>query len=312
MNRYLFTSLLFFPFASLSQDPHFTQNYLTPLQLNPAFAGSAGLSRFVTTYRNQWPGLQGNYVTYNFSYDQPIHRIKSGIGINLMHDAQGGGILKSTWLGFIYCKNIFLNERIILRPSFQASFFQKTIDWSKATFGDMIDPRYGFIYNTREVPVANGKSGIDFSTGLLINNEKWNAGIGIHHLTQPDEGLLGSSKLPRKYSIHGSYVFSKTDSSKFSFAPSVLLKWQGPFQSQIFTANFIHKNLRWGIGYRTGDAVLLMLGLGSKYFRFSYSYDLTISELSTATGGTHEMTMAILLNHKNKVAKGLSIKEVLF
>jgi glycosyltransferase involved in cell wall biosynthesis len=46
--------------------------------------------------------------------------------------------------------------------------FQKYLDWSKLTFGDMIDPRRGFIYQTGDVPRGNGKRGyFDASAGFV-------------------------------------------------------------------------------------------------------------------------------------------------
>ena len=69
-----------------AQDPQFTQFYANPLYLNPAFAGSHGCPRFATNYRNEWPSLSGNYVTYSVSYDQYFKTISGGIGVIATHD----------------------------------------------------------------------------------------------------------------------------------------------------------------------------------------------------------------------------------
>jgi len=69
-----------------AQDPQFTQFYANPIYLNPAFAGSNGCPRFAMNYRNQWPSLSGNYVTYSASYDQYFKNINGGIGVIGMHD----------------------------------------------------------------------------------------------------------------------------------------------------------------------------------------------------------------------------------
>jgi hypothetical protein len=47
------------------------------------------------------------------------------------------------------------------------------LDWSDLTFGDMIDPQQGFIYNTQEDLVNNPttKSFPDFSAGILGYSE---------------------------------------------------------------------------------------------------------------------------------------------
>ena len=50
----------------------------------------------------------------------------------------------------------------------RATWFQKFLDWDKLTFGDMIDPRRGFIYQTGDVPRGNGRRGfLMHQLGLL-------------------------------------------------------------------------------------------------------------------------------------------------
>ena len=76
-------------FTAYGQDPQFTQFYANPLYLNPAFAGSYGCPRFNMNYRNEWPSLSSNYVTYSVSYDQYFKNISGGIGVIATHDQQG-------------------------------------------------------------------------------------------------------------------------------------------------------------------------------------------------------------------------------
>ena len=58
-----------------AQDPTFTQFYANPLYLNPAFAGSNKCPRISMNYRNEWPQLTGNYVTYSLAYDSYVKNI---------------------------------------------------------------------------------------------------------------------------------------------------------------------------------------------------------------------------------------------
>jgi type IX secretion system PorP/SprF family membrane protein len=72
-----------------SQDLHFTQFYANPLYLNPAYAGSVRCPRFVANYRNQWPGLAGNFVTYSASFDRHLDDLNGGIGVMFTSDRAG-------------------------------------------------------------------------------------------------------------------------------------------------------------------------------------------------------------------------------
>src|SRR5687767_14165804 len=99
--------LLLLPsFSVKGQDPHFTQFYANPLYLNPAFAGSAHCPRINLNYRNQWPALQGQFITSSFSYDQQISSISSGIGLMALTDNAGEGTLNTTNLSGIYAYQV--------------------------------------------------------------------------------------------------------------------------------------------------------------------------------------------------------------
>ena len=93
--------IILFAFAISSsfveaQDPTFTQFFSNPIYLNPALAGSSGCPRFAMNYRNEWPQLTGNYVTYSAAYDTYAKSISGGIGILAMHDQQGQGTISTS------------------------------------------------------------------------------------------------------------------------------------------------------------------------------------------------------------------------
>src|SRR6056297_1942076 len=77
IRHFLILSTLFLGWASTSfgQDIHFSQFYLSPLNLNPAMTGVMNCNiRLTANYRNQWASvLKSNaYSTYSVSYDQRI------------------------------------------------------------------------------------------------------------------------------------------------------------------------------------------------------------------------------------------------
>ena len=52
-----------------SQDPHFSQYYETPLQINPAMTGVNGDLRVLANYRDQWRSVSKPFTTYAFSIE---------------------------------------------------------------------------------------------------------------------------------------------------------------------------------------------------------------------------------------------------
>src|SRR5438105_4751991 len=145
LKRLLLVFLLLNTFQALAQDPEFTQFYANPLYLNPAFAGSARCPRLNLNYRNQWPALTGTFVTYSASYDQYFEGISGGLGLLVLNDKAGEGTLTSSYSSLIYAYQLNITREFSIRTGLQATYAQKTLDVDKLTFGDQIDPRYGFI-----------------------------------------------------------------------------------------------------------------------------------------------------------------------
>lgn len=97
------------------------------------------------------------------------------------------------------------------------------------------------------------------------------------------------------YAVTMGYTY-QTKNKKVSVTPSVLLRKQQDFYAVMLSSAFRYKWMLTGIGYRFGDAVMVMMGLDLKKFRLNYSYDLTASKLTNATiGGVHEVSMRYLI-----------------
>lgn len=295
-----------------AQDPEFTQFYGNPLYLNPAFAGTARCPRLILNFRDQWPAIPkadgtGTYVTYSASFDQHVDALQGGIGLLVTSDRAGGGIINTTNASGIYSYQLNVNRNFSIKAGFQATIFQKTLDWQKLTFGDMIDPRYGFVYPTEEVPGKNSVIGGDFSAGLMGFSKKYFGGIAVHHLTQPDESLVndGSSRLPRKYTAHvGALIpFHERRPDEGSISPNILFQQQQNF-SQLNLGLYVNKGpMVGGLWYRFNDSFVLLVGIQGEMFKVGYSYDITASKLSNATAGSHEISFAMQFHCKPKKRK---------
>ena len=152
----------------MAQDPQFTQFYANPLYLNPAFAGTARCPRVVLNYRNQWPALDRHLRDHQCQLRPARGRAQRWAWAFLVtNDQAGKGTLNTTTVSGIYCYQQAISRKFSMKVGFQATYFQKSLDWSKLTFGDQIDPRRGFIYNTNDVPRGGSVGNADFSAGVL-------------------------------------------------------------------------------------------------------------------------------------------------
>ena len=300
-----FILILLISDITLAQDLEFTQFYSNPIYLNPAFAGSHGCPRFALNYRNQWPSLPGSYVSYAASYDQYFKNISGGIGVVLVNDVQAKTINTTTG-SLIYSYHTKLNRKWNLLFGAKATWVQKSLDWNKLTFGDMIDPRRGFVYQTNDVPRGGKRGFFDVSGGLVIFTKQFYAGLAAHHANQPDESMiLGESKLPVRLTAHmgGTIPIGRRGrySDGTSLKPAIIYQYQNGFQELNIGAFVNYSSLNFGVWYRNKDAFVFIVGAKTDKFNIGYSYDLTVSKLGNGlTGGSHEISMQINLKCKKK------------
>ena len=284
-----------------AQDPEFTQFYANPLYLNPAMAGTANCPRFCLNYRNQWPAISGTYVTYSASYDQHFDALKGGLGLLVYDDRAGQGTLTTFNASGMYSYLLNVNRKFSLRFGLEASYFEKSIDWSKLTFGDMIDERMGFVYNTREIPGKSKVSYADFSAGVFGYTKRFYFGFAANHLTQPNEGFIGTSQLPMKLTGPVGALFQIGDKrNEVTVSPNVLYQQQGTFQQLNLGLYATKGSIVGGLWYRNQDAFIALIGFQQPHFKVGYSYDITVSKLTNATAGSHEISCSLILHCKPK------------
>lgn len=280
---------------SYGQDPTFSQFYANRLYLNPAFAGTAKCPRLTLNYRNQWPGIDNSFKTYTASFDQHLDAINGGLGVQLLSDQAGEGVLQTTSASFMYSYQLPVTRKFSIRAGFQATAVQKSIDVSNLRFGDMIDARRGFVYQSQEQIKTDNVFYPDFSFGLLGFSEKTYFGFAVHHLTSPDEGLIEQSILARRITGHFGAVFpTGIRHEDMTWSPNVIYQMQGG-ATELNLGVYLSKGpLVLGLWHRVGDSFIAMLGMQKDNFKIGYSYDLTTSLLSDKAAGSHEISFSYI------------------
>ena len=307
LKRLITTGLLCMFISNLNaQDPTFTQFYSNPLYLNPAFAGSHGCPRFAANYRNEWPSLSGNYVTYAAAYDQYFKNISGGFGVLATHDMQGQGTIQTSMLGLVYSYHLRVNRKFTMLFGARAAWYQKFLDWDKLTFGDQIDPRKGFIYQTGDEPRGGSRGFFDASAGLVGYSKHFFFGVAAHHLNMPNESMIvGESRLPMRFTGHMGAEIKLGGDSKYtnttSIMPNIIYQYQNGFQELNIGTYVKYGVFNAGAWFRNRDAFILAIGINTGKFKLGYSYDVTVSQLNNGTsGGSHEVSLGLNLNCKQK------------
>ena len=297
------------PFA-LGQDAEFTQFYANPLYLNPALAGSVQCPRFVLNYRNQWPGIKDGFQTYSASYDQYVDILSGGVGFALSKDGGAAGTFNTTMANVTYAYHTAVGRKLSIGIGIKSGYMQRSVNLNELTYADQIDKTYGFVRNSSEVLGTDSRAWVDFSAGVMVYSKQVFTGVTVHHLMEPRIGLITDMKLLRRYTVcAGMHIpLDDGESQGLSVSPNLLFTSQGSF-TQVNMGLYITKGIiTGGLWYRKNDAMIVLIGIDDKRYKLGYSYDITVSNLGSASGGSHELSLALLLPCKVKKAKHKSEK----
>lgn len=289
-----------------AQDPHFSQFFASPLTLNPALTGMFdGDFRVAGNFRNQWPTINNAFKTGTASVDFSLlkDRIPENdrwsIGLLALNDRSVNRILNNSHysLSTAYHKGLDENGYHQLTIGFQGTFTSKVLDVTQADFEDELTA-LGFTGVTSEVFASNrvAINYFDLNTGILYSGttngeNSFYVGSSVYHVNRPNESFLGGSFiLEPRVTIHGGGRLPM--GSYRAIHGSVIHQRQGGANETVlgaamsFTINqdeYSPVDLYVGAWYRTRDAVIPYAGLEFGSFRVGFTYDVTMSNLRTAT-----------------------------
>lgn len=311
--------------GNFAQDASFTQFNTVPLYLNPAFAGaSKGIHRFAAAYRNQWPGVERNYSSYMASYDASLVKYNTGVGLYFMQDVAGSSYLTNTQAGLDLNYAFDVDVKWKIRAGLQACYNQKKFQPSRLKFNDQFITGASV---SNDVAAANSIQYFDVGAGALLESKLIWVGFSARHLNKPDQSMMGkgaSNELPMLLSVHGGYKYEIVkpegidDPSPNTFGVLMHYRHQGVNDQLDIGASYFYKLINFTVWYRgipfktynsnfgNSESVAFLLAYEpmDKPFTIGYSYDYTISSLSSkVTAGAHEITISHFIGSKGLTKK---------
>lgn len=267
------------------QDVLFTQFSNAKNHFNPATSGLNYKYQACALAREQWDGVNGAPSTQLINYSMKIDKINSGVGINYFHDKIGFSESNTVKLNYSYHLK-FKNEQIL---SFGLSVgmmnYKMTATWVTPT-------------TTQDPFLPPNINDTKFTTdfGIAYSIKKLNIGLSSTHLTQERFTSTYSSYQSARH-FYGFFDYTFGNEEKMQFRPEVLvMSDRVKISSQINLVGILKDKYYLGLGFRTSDALIAMIGWDiKKKFRIAYSYDLTINKLSTVSKGSHEFVIGFYL-----------------
>lgn len=289
-----------------SQDLHFTQYFLSPLQLNPANTGDFfGSIRLGGIYRGQnfTPNNIGNYRTPLIYGDAPLKGLRRkdwiGLGVTFYQDQAGvvsvtnSGIFGSAAYHFAVTKD----AKTVLSAGLMAGYAQLKIgDRDKLQFADAIKSGAASTdlnsINTQTVRDLDVSAGLTFKTPLN-NAMNMTLGFAVRHINRPRKLSLVTSGTTRKklnYSFNGAFDLILND--KLTITPQFMFQTTAKQREVMVQAISSYKlkkdnplRVQAGLGYRLGDAAQILLGADWGNLRAGIAYDIRVSSQRNIDGG---------------------------
>lgn len=312
-----------------AQDPHFSQYYASPWNLNPALTGVFnGRWRASLNYRDQWNSILNPvpFRTYAMAYEYRANVINddyAAFGVGAMHDEAGTAkyAQNKVHLGGAFLKKLSGGPRQAshyLSAGAQLGLGQNSIDWSALWFSRQFDagtqmPDYTAA-NGENNANASSKPYFDFNAGLLWytvfdNGGYFYAGGAMHHLNAPVISLIqnNSETLYSRWTGHAGGQFPLND--YLSLMPGALVMRQGPSLQVTPGLNIRYSNndynelaVRAGMFARIAnklnksmycDALTVVGMLELNRWTLGLSYDITLSNLAIANNhrGAFELSL---------------------
>jgi len=292
-----------------AQDLQLTQFYAAQIYLNPAFAGANADSRLATTYRNQWAALPGAFNSFLLSYDYYLNDLHSGVGIILTSDKAGTAALGNNTAGLNYAYDYKITRIWSAALGIRTAYGYRSLNFNRLLFGDQIARGAS---TSLQAITPEKVHYLDMATGALFFSQKQWVGLTLNHINRPNESFLSkNAPLPIKGSIHGGANFPLEEQGgegRKDDKPAIIVAFQYRFQKKFDQGDIglYYKRLNYFLGvwyrgipllksykpgYSNHDAVAFLVGGSYKDLIIGYSYDVTISKLTMASGGSHEISL---------------------
>ena len=267
------------------QDSQYTQYMYNTVAVNPAYAGSRGVTSLFFLHRTQWVGLDGAPVTNVFTINKPISNTNLGYGISIVNDRIGVSDNNTVSADVSY--SIPLTSTSKLSFGIKASANWLSVDYNRLTIRDPND-----IVSGEQNNIDNQFSP-NIGTGIYWHSDQQYIGISVPNFLETkryDANISSTSKDKMHFYLIAGKVFDLNADLKFKPALMTKLVQGAPFQADL-SANFLFKDkFTFGAAYRFDAAVSGLIGFQiSDSWQIGYAYDAETTKLSNYNSGSHEI-----------------------
>ena len=265
------------------QESQYTHYMYNTININPAYAGSRGVTSIFGLHRTQWVGLDGAPTTNAFSINTPFENSKIGLGVSFVNDKIGASNQNNIAIDISY--TIQTSENYDLSFGIKASGDLLNVDYTKLNRYDVNNPLFQNNIDNAFSP--------NIGAGLYYHSDKLYVGFSVPNFLVTkhfDDNRSSSVEDRLHYYLMAGYVFDVSPSVKFK--PSFLTKMVAgaPLQVDLSANVLLQDKFTMGLSYRWSAAVTAMAGIQiSDGLLVGYSYDFDTTSLANYNSGSHEI-----------------------
>lgn len=275
------------------QDAQYTNYMYNTININPAYAGSRGVTSIFGLYRAQWIGLDGAPQTGTVSINAPIENSNVGIGFSVVNDRIGASDKTTVALDLSYAIQVSENYKLALGVKGIADLFN--VDYTKLNRYDLNDPKFQNNIENKFTP--------NIGAGIYFYSDKLYLGLSAPKFLESNvynDNTSATSLEKMHYYLIGGYVFDL--SPNLLFKPAFMCKTVegSPLQVDVSGNFMFNEKFVLGAAWRWDAAMSLMAGFQvSDGLYIGYGYDLETTKLANYNSGSHEIFLRFELS-KNR------------
>ena len=315
-----------------AQDPFFLQSSQIKGYINPALTGINGVFTLKAITKNQFYN-QSDFSTHAVSAEWSMPCMRLDWGAYYLNDVEGDGRLRTQELGSAIVYSVPLPGFVKdyhhnLRFGLGASYLHKSIDWSRLTFSDQFNKKYGIQQNVSAFvpPDYDSRGYLQLNAGFAYTatyDKSFGFTIGSSFTSIPQvfddasyDSILGLPQGGSRFNKFSIYVNSdfkilRLFKKPIYLLPSFIMQRQSGLSNyQIGTTLKSRHRINFGsfISISDFDRIendlkvwTFEVGLGLRRtereeINIVLQYGYNIGELSNSFGDSYQVTISYLLN----------------
>jgi type IX secretion system PorP/SprF family membrane protein len=307
---------------------NYSQFFLNPQLVNPAFTGIDEFTKVTIGHRNQWMGFEGapvsNYAGFSMRIGRPApeyikqyslrisnpelydslrkattskkENLQQGVGGYLTVDKQGPFSQVS---GFgNYSIHFDLNEKTKVSVGGAVGFYSNRFNMADIR---LRNPDMDALY--QNLLSGGGRSNfLDYKAGAVLYKENLYIAYSANQLAMIPLGEVADVDFGKTFAHHisGGVKFQSGLSSEMLVSSQLVLADSYNSFWEVSAKMRMQDQFWFGTAYRSTNALSFMAGTSIRnQLIFGYSFDQALSNISVYSNGTHEIFLALMLSKRD-------------